>query len=216
MSLNGFPHKSVKHKHKNNCHKKVLGDWKLQTVDNGKVVHVDPNTFESPYFYKDTKGVHMNVDSTWPTTANSKHPRTELREMILGKNADWSIFTGKHYMNFSCQIKTPKKMIFAQIKSSPGPSGAALKLWSENGKIWAQQGPHSGPTFVFMTNYNSQILKFKISAYEGNVYISDENKSFKFPSVLVSNYFKVGNYYHGSGIGKFILLDVSVKHIFIS
>jgi hypothetical protein len=188
-------------------------NWKLQTVSDGKVVFVDPSKFTSPYFYFQNNVYNMKTLYGWPTTQNAKYPRTELRELNNTKNAEWRLDTGMHVLEFEISILTKDKLIFSQIKSDPGPTGGPLKLWSLNGRIWAQQGPHSGKTFTMLENYNNQKLHFLIVATNNIVTVTlNKQTTIFFNSTQQNNYFKVGNYYHGNSSSTVLLHSLKITH----
>jgi hypothetical protein len=190
-----------------------LTNWSLQTVQDNKVVFVNPVKFESPYFYKTDNGYVMTALDGWPTTKNSNQGRTEFRELNGTKGARWDMTFGQHYLDFSISIPTSEKLIFGQIKAEPGPAGGPLKLWSQNGRIWAQQGPHNGKSFPLVgTGYTGQRMNFKIRAGNGTVTVQMNSTTIEFSSLQQDNYFKVGNYYHGRGTGSILLHSLNVRH----
>lgn len=201
------------HHHHHNVHNGTSNgsfdftNWQLQTVENNTVVFVDPKTYSSPLFYHTPFGYLMTSEAGGATTKNSQFPRTELRDL-----KEWSMDGAYQYMNFSMSIMTNDKLIFGQIKSNPTPSGGPLKLWSENGKLWAQQGPHNGPTYPLGDHYTGQQFNVSIMAGFGEVSIRFNSVLVQFKSNQTTNYFKVGNYYHGSSKASVLLHSLFVKH----
>lgn len=192
-----------------------LSGWLLQTVVDNKFKQLNPIGFESDYFYTQNRGYVLKVNGNWPTTKNSKFPRTEFRESLNGKPIDWSMTSGRHMLNVSIRIDTSERKIITQIKSNPSTSGAVIKVWAENNKIWGQCGPHGGQKFVLTNNYNKEILNYSIDVENGVATFVMDSKTFECKSTIQSNYFKVGNYLQtvGNITSQITIFDLSTNRI---
>jgi Alginate lyase/Secretion system C-terminal sorting domain len=115
-----------------------LANWKLQSIDNDNTFTTDitpsllTTGYTSNYFYLNgnKKSVAMICLSNGKTTANTKYPRTEFRQ--VGSNTDWALNDTKlHTLEVSLSVEevVPEKpqTVIGQVHGG-GSNSELLKL----------------------------------------------------------------------------------------
>jgi len=203
-----------------------LSHWELQEpvglpktpTTIGPAVLAGPNGYQDDYFFTDKTDGAMTfwAPENGVTTANSRYPRSELRELNAdGTKANWPI-TGIHTLSATLAVtRVPDHVCVGQIHcGAPLQSGLTtttkplLELYYyRNGdiKLGIENGPVGGQTSHYITNVRlGAKFSYEIQlAGNGNIELSLDGKThaFTMPSSLVGygEYFKAGNYDQSAG-----------------
>lgn len=198
-----------------------LSAWKLQTLnekDNSFLEIKDSNELkehESDFFYTDsTDGamVFKCPSNGGTTSAGTKYPRVELRQMREGAN--WSLSdSNEHYLTAQCKVmevaQVKPKTIIGQIHGSESNSEMLKIRWT---------GYKTGECFVearFQTNDDEgseygvklteglslgDLIQYSVTMKEGTVSVTVNDKTAsqtytsQFYGTTDKYYFKAGNY----------------------
>jgi Alginate lyase len=197
-----------------------LANWKLQSIDNANTTttNIDASLLTSGYttnyFYlnDNKKSVAMVCLSNGKTTANTKYPRTEFRQ--VGSNSDWTINDTKlHTLEVSLSVEevVPEKpqTVIGQVHGG-GSNSELLKLrWTgylpgqcyiearfqKNDNTYAEYGVKvvEGLSLGDLINYKITMLNGKIDVTIGNTTASQTYTSDIY-GTSDAYYFKAGNY----------------------
>ena len=158
----------------------------------------------TPYFVLENDHLKLTSPSNGVTTANSRFPRCELRQLIDGKPGVWSMTKQKNIMEAVLSItKVPKIkpiMCFAQVKSSD-LHVQIVELQLRYGNLTACYKNSSGQFITeFLQKYVlGEKFQIKLIAESGKlqVYI-DGIKRTTIKSKNQNCYFKIGSYIQSS------------------
>ena len=206
-----------------------LTDWYL-TLPTGRTAHPDTvrppelQRYNGSWFHLDSlrSGVVFTANAGGVTTAHSKYPRSELREMTAGKNASWSNTSGTHTMSIrqavtSLPVAKPE-VVTAQIHDGKDDV-AQIRL--EGTRLLAQYDDGReevtlDPQYVLGTPYDVTIV-----AAGGRVGIS-YNGTAKVDIARSGSgwYFKTGSYIQSNtakgdradAVATVVLYGLSVQH----
>ncbi len=192
-----------------------------------KPLAIDPPqllTYSSEYFKlnADGTGVVFKAHAGGVHSQNSHYPRSELRELINGKNAAWSSNKGVHTMTFveavtNLPVKKPH-VCAAQIH---GTVGAPVMIRLEGTKLWVTSDGDKitllEPNYRLGTKYKcvltvangvcTVIYNDKPSA---RVPIDDDGCYWKIGTYTLSSTAKVGE--SPSAYGEEVVYSVDVTH----
>lgn len=101
---------------------------------------IDKNYQCVPYFRQLENSIIFHVPTDGATTSGSNYPRSELREMINGKEAAWKVDKTSTLEATVRIVELPKtvdgklgKLVIGQIH---GPSDELCRLYYDNGKVY--------------------------------------------------------------------------------
>ena len=208
-----------------------LENWKI-TLPSGSpgkpesVKQPELNTFsQKDFFYVKDNSVIFTAPCSGYTTPNSKYPRSELREMTGGTEANWSAGSGTHtlivdHAVLNLPVAKPEVSI-AQIHDAKDDIVQILVVGKT---VQAMIFGKRDPKYILDNNYVlGTKIKTKILVDKGviNIFYNDMDK----PSIQESytgdgNYFKVGAYTQSnpskgdapSAFSQVQVFSVSVSH----
>lgn len=164
------------------------------------------NTFSHPAHFcvaSDPQFVKFSASANGVTTANTKNPRSELREMVGTKQAEWSTTTGVHTMTVTEKVIAlpvgKPSVVIGQIHKGSDDL-IEVRCWIPNGK--------SSPVidvFHNSTNYGTldkayklgTVYTYKIVARDGHIKVFYNDMSvpvLNIPSKCSTCFFKAGCY----------------------
>jgi hypothetical protein len=187
-----------------------LSHWKLTLPDATASEVKQPllATYTSPFFYTAADGAMvLFAPVTGGTTSGSTFPRSELRELIDGRNSssNWTAF-GTHILNAQCrivQMATEPHIIIGQIHGYD--ASTLVKLQYKNGNIEAaiRNSPTGSDTrYTLISNHRpGDLITYQIKVVDGVVTVS-ANGATATKDVFASDaawkavtfYFKAGAY----------------------
>lgn len=180
-----------------------LTNWYL-TLPTGK--SHNPTLIKPPALskYADVNFVHNpdgSITFTTPcdgvTTDNTKYARCELRELVGGKNASWSMKKGVSIMEYVAQVDhLPAKKPYVVVGQIHGSSDDIIEIRLMSHEL---QVIHNSTVYVVLDTHYVLGTKFKvkISCSDGKItlFYNDLQKGIiTKPADTTDCYFKVGNY----------------------
>ena len=210
-----------------------LSNWKLELpVDTphagtpDEIKQPELSTFSlSPYFQTilSGKGVLFQANAGGATTANSKYPRSELREMKAGgsQKASWSNNSGTHTMTIRQAIThlpaVKPHVVAGQVHDA---SDDIVMIRLERNKLFVESDGNS----IGMLDANyvlGTVFTVKIEAANGRILVSyNGQQKVDFAKSGSGYYFKAGVYTQSnvskgdspSAYGEVIIYDLQVLH----
>jgi hypothetical protein len=181
-------------------------------------------SYQSEYFKKTASEIQFFAPVNGCHTPNSKYPRSELREMLNGKNASWDLAKGKHVMEYVFSVlQLPEKKSEIVVGQIHGVEDDVFEiLVSPKGLTIAHNNLIYGELLMTVFDKKFRVL---ISCEKGVISIemglANEvpivRTDIKKPAETKGLYFKVGCYtqaneVNGSGAGKCSVYAVKVSH----
>jgi hypothetical protein len=184
----------------------------------------DLDTYSSEYFrLTDAKdGVVFTANAGGATTANSKYPRSELREMRGGDNASWDGRSGRHTMELDQAItRTPSTkpdVIAGQIH---GGSDDVMQIHL-SGKELTVKYADGDKEVVLDPSYDlGERFRVKIESCDGKVKVwHNGDLKADLPIFGAESYFKAGAYVNsntdkgasGGDVGQVVIYGLEINH----
>jgi alginate lyase len=181
-------------------------------------------TFSSPFFRVDPGrgGVVFTADAGGVTTKNSTYPRSELRETIGDKLAQWSNRSGTHTLEVRQSVialpPVKPEVVTAQIHDADDD---VIEIRLEDNRLIAQYADGKAefvidPAYVLGTPYDLRVVAaagridvFYNGAHAGGVALAGDGWYFKTGSYLQSN---VSRGDAADAVGQVVLYAVRVSH----
>jgi len=196
---------------------------------------VGSSGFQDDYFYTapDDGAMTFWAPETGVHTANSKYPRSELRELLgPGAPANWSLMGGHELSATVSVVSTPDHVCIGQIKVGtpldPGVSPTTKPLlelyYFANGELrfGLERDPSGGQTSSFVSSVQvGTPFTYSIRVVDGavTVKVNDAAVTVDVPSAFLGygHYFKAGSYNQSAGadpsVGSLVkFYSLSVTH----
>jgi hypothetical protein len=180
------------------------GEWNLGIGYPSGHVDIEPDELEggfseAPYFYvtEDGAWVHFQVPMNGGrTSANTKYPRSELREYRNGAKASWNGGSGTHVMSYKAKVihmeDDKPEIVIGQMHDSEDDT---LQIRCE-GTTWrASINGTEHPTTLGNFSWGTEVaVEIRLSAGTLTIKINGSTKITTNPGYGSGNYFKIGAY----------------------
>ena len=197
----------------------TLDNWKLQLPmsGDGAVDEVEPGQlshYQSEWFQRIPRGIALTTSTDGATTPNSKHNRSELREMTpAGEEAAWDPAVGVHHFAVRLAVTklpdTEPEVVVAQADN--GDTG--LPMIRLEGRHLFVAGEESRPVATLSNDYRlGTPFTVSMTARDSRVVVSYNGRHAATVGVKPGRtyYFKTGAYeqshVHGDGFAQVVIL----------
>lgn len=143
------------------------------------------------------KSITFTAPCSGVTTDNTNYPRCELRELVKGKNASWSMTKEKNTLTYTCQVvQLPVKKPEVVVGQIHGPSDDVVEIRLSSKTLVAM---HNSTVYGTLDDHYILGTKFtvEIQAQGGRITVLYNGASKAIitkPADTENCYFKVGSY----------------------
>jgi hypothetical protein len=184
----------------------------------------DLATYSSKWFRlnESKDGVVFTANAGGATTVNSKYPRSELREMINGKKAEWDGKSGTHTMELDQAItRTPRTkpdVIAGQIH---GGDDDVMQIHLSGRKLTVKYADGDKDVVLDPAYELGKRFRVKIQASSGKVKVWYNGKlAADLPVSASKSYFKAGAYVNSNpdkgadpdDVGQVVIYGLKISH----